>query len=470
MPIIIDMELERKEKEKKAGQIVGSVIDYCKGEYWEMTSAFLQLKPEPLYLEIRRVVEVRGSRFFHGFSTNGEKLYFDPEYILAQQERGNVGYRTLVEDLLHVVFHLLMGDPFEKGKTDDAEKLFDAYVDLRAEMLVHTMTGKKPAKGREAVADYLEGIKAFPESFSRLRRSRKQCREILELKDPLCRDNHVQWLEKALLDQLAQTWKQIAKQILGTDGMENGTAETGKDREADTYIKLEGLSRQIGQEKSTSASSKNGTGSGSLIQAMNPAKKTETDYREILRTFLENAESVKENPDTIDRIMYAYGMEFYENIALLEPGEDETYRKLDFLAIAIDTSGSCDGDVARRFLRETSNLIRDIGISGAEGRVAIYQCDDKIQDVKIYEDLQQLPDMTKNCELKGFGGTSFVPVFEDLESRKRQGQMISGLIYLTDGIGEYPVEKPDYPVLFLMEKIPNERLPEWVKTVEFRSV
>ena len=56
-----------------------------------------------------------------------------------------------------------------------------------------------------------------------------------------------------------------------------------------------------------------------------------------------------------------------------------------------------------------------------------------------------------SVNLSGFGGTSFVPVFDWIrENKVKKGIDVSALIYLTDGMGTYPDETPDYPTYFVM--------------------
>ena len=75
----------------------------------------------------------------------------------------------------------------------------------------------------------------------------------------------------------------------------------------------------------------------------------------------------------------------------------------------------------------------------------------------------------------GWGGTSFVPVFERIgEIQENEGRQIDCLIYLTDSYGSCVDEDPGYPVFFAL---PNDQvmedgsleympgLPEWIQFV-----
>ena len=55
-------------------------------------------------------------------------------------------------------------------------------------------------------------------------------------------------------------------------------------------------------------------------------------------------------------------------------------------------------------------------------------------------------------EVKGGGGTSFVPVFRGVEERKLNPAI---LVYFTDGWGTFPDRAPSYPVLWVVVEGPD---------------
>ena len=48
-------------------------------------------------------------------------------------------------------------------------------------------------------------------------------------------------------------------------------------------------------------------------------------------------------------------------------------------------------------------------------------------------------------QIRGLGGTDFRPVFEYVEQLRKDKEFINlkGLIYFTDGCGEFPAKKPE---------------------------
>ncbi|MCD7952616.1 MAG: hypothetical protein LUG14_06805 [Synergistaceae bacterium] len=53
--------------------------------------------------------------------------------------------------------------------------------------------------------------------------------------------------------------------------------------------------------------------------------------------------------------------------------------------------------------------------------------------------------------LKGFGGTDFRPLFEYVDGliKRHEFTAFKGLIYFTDGYGDFPATPPDYETAFV---------------------
>jgi predicted metal-dependent peptidase len=112
------------------------------------------------------------------------------------------------------------------------------------------------------------------------------------------------------------------------------------------------------------------------------------------------------------------------------------------LVAAIDTSGSIDGDDLASFLTELHGLKGQV-----RARLTVLACDQELAPgtpwrFEPHETLD-LPE-----DLGGGGLTRFTPVFEWVN---RQGYPPQALIYLTDGIGEFPAGPPAYPVLWIVK-------------------
>lgn len=143
-----------------------------------------------------------------------------------------------------------------------------------------------------------------------------------------------------------------------------------------------------------------------------------------------------------------YGMEEYYGEMVILPDFSEETSVIKELIFAIDTSGSIGDAEYSAFISEGVGLLNQFS-NNVTGKV-LY-CDADVQ--AIYE----LNDIAKS-KPKGGGGTSFVPVFNWIEKYERDnGIEVCGLVYLTDCYGDYPKQKPHYPVLWV-STTPEEHL------------
>lgn len=172
------------------------------------------------------------------------------------------------------------------------------------------------------------------------------------------------------------------------------------------------------------------------------------NYKSFLKDFLRRRERIKPSDEEFDYIYYCLGLRNYGNVPLIENLEYSDKRDYSDIAIAVDTSGSTDGEPIKILLKEVFSLIKSMETGGEKYRVRIIQCDLKIQREDIVESSEEFAQMLKGYELQGGGGTDFTPVFDYLTSLKRNGEKIEGLIYFTDGVGVYPREIPPFKTCF----------------------
>ena len=97
--------------------------------------------------------------------------------------------------------------------------------------------------------------------------------------------------------------------------------------------------------------------------------------------------------------------------------------------------------------------------------VIILQCDAKVQEETIIHNREELQSYIKDFTIKGYGGTDFRPVFERIEEFRNAGTLpnLRGLLYFTDGFGEYPKNMPSYKTAFVMLENQKEipEVPSW---------
>lgn len=100
----------------------------------------------------------------------------------------------------------------------------------------------------------------------------------------------------------------------------------------------------------------------------------------------------------------------------------------EHLVVALDVSGS----IKDRDLSHYLGIAIQICRAENPERLTIIQCDSRVQSVMDLDSHQEPPPVLK---IKGRGGTSFVPVFEYVDSRNMNPEAI---IYFTDMEGAFP--------------------------------
>jgi predicted metal-dependent peptidase len=109
------------------------------------------------------------------------------------------------------------------------------------------------------------------------------------------------------------------------------------------------------------------------------------------------------------------------------------------ICVAVDTSGSIDGELLRDFLSEVR------GILNAYPHL---KCDLYYADAATYGPYELDPDSLIPMP-EGGGGTAFEPFFEAVATN-RDPQLVKLCIYLTDGYGSFPSQPPEIPTLWVV--------------------
>lgn len=110
------------------------------------------------------------------------------------------------------------------------------------------------------------------------------------------------------------------------------------------------------------------------------------------------------------------------------------------VVVGVDTSGSIGPKTVDAFMAEVSGILEDVNPE----KIAIVWCDDLVRRVDECEDVDDLNQI--RCKgAPGRGGTDFRPVFERIGE---EGWTPDALVYLTDGMGTFPAEAPNFPVIW----------------------
>ncbi len=216
-----------------------------------------------------------------------------------------------------------------------------------------------------------------------------------------------------------------------------------------------------------------GSTSGILLQNLKEINREKYDYTEFLKKFAVFCEDMKVNEDEFDYIFYTVGLKMFKKMPLIEPLEYMEVKRIKEFVIAIDTSASTSGELVKKFVTKTYNILKQEESFHSKFNLHIIQCDFKIQEVAKITSEVEFDNYIKKMKLSGFGGTDFRPVFTYVDKMidKHEFTNLKGLIYLTDGYGEFPKKKPSYEtaVVYIDDFCNNPDVPTWAIKLVLKS-
>ena len=132
------------------------------------------------------------------------------------------------------------------------------------------------------------------------------------------------------------------------------------------------------------------------------------------------------------------------------------------VAIGIDTSGSCQGDL-KKFLSEISGLVSTFG----SYELHIIQCDAKVDKYDIYDDNNPLDLEHYKFEFKGGGGTDARPIFDFILDNAID---VDCAVVFTDGYTIADEKNPiGAPVLWMITKDGCTNFCNWGEKFIFKT-
>lgn len=207
----------------------------------------------------------------------------------------------------------------------------------------------------------------------------------------------------------------------------------------------------------------------SVVEELEASLHERVDYGDFLRQFAIPGEVLKVSPDEFDYIFYTYGLSLYGNLPLIEPLEYREEKRIREFVIVIDTSGSVYGEIVRRFIDTTFDILKSTEAFFERVHVRIIQCDAQVQSDDVITALDELREWGRTMKIRGMGGTDFRPAFAYVDELVEEGEFenLGGLIYFTDGWGQYPEWVPDYKCAFVFydENYRKESVPSWAAQI-----
>ena len=204
---------------------------------------------------------------------------------------------------------------------------------------------------------------------------------------------------------------------------------------------------------------------GGLVDELEQASHEPVDYSEFLRQFAIPGEVMRLSDDEFDYVYYTYGIDLYGNVPLIEPLEYREEKRVREFVIASDTSGSVQGEIVREFVNATFDILKSTESFHSKVHVRILQCDTEVRSEDVITSLDELRDWGRSMKLLGGGGTDFRPVFRHVDALIEAGEFSNmvGLVYFTDGWGEYPDYMPAYRTAFAFydDDFRPDTVPPW---------
>ncbi len=416
--------------------------------------------------------------------TDGYYLYYSPAFLMTTYKENE---RWIVRTYLHIVLHCLFRHV--AGREERDERLWNLSCDMAVEFIIDGLRNRHLRENvngerRSVYAELKNKLKtANAESIYRLlEKEYKDSPKISLWEMEFLRDDHMFWKmydNQPDMDNSSSDGNGNGDSDGKNDDGDGGGEGNGNAEFLDNIKKAEQelkKSKQDFDDKWKDISDKTQTDmdtfskeaaeeAGMLMEYVRIENRPRYDYKTFLRRFAVNREVTKLDLDSYDYIYYTYGLKVYGNMPLIEALEYKDAKKVEDFVIVIDTSASCSGDLVKGFLAETYGILRESESFFRKINLHLIQCDSKVQEDKIITCKEEFEKYMNNFEIKGGGGTDFVPAFNYVNSLCEEKKIpeLKGLIYFTDGMGKYPAKMPPYETafVFLAESYDDSGVPPW---------
>ena len=465
-----------KKEKAKAAKVISTICGSLKNKYPGISHVLYYIK----FIPVKEPVL---------FETDGMHIFYSPKLVMAKY-REKKPY-DMAYKIMHIVAHGLLGH-FQIAQDYNYDIAMHTLMDAEAARFLEKLPMSVPASRRSreyfAASDVVQRIyKSAPvRSLAGAKNyvdtsARKSI--LFESRKLFWYDDHRLWYARGktsawLLagmsgnadenentdnqNQVAAFWQAIQRMVSGDDA-----------QSADAEQILQGL---LGENLKSNLY---GNMPGNSTERYQAAKRARLDYGTYLKRFFRSKEREKEDEESIDKALYAWGFTTYgADVAFIEPElESQVKHQMDTVILAIDTSGSCCGDTMKQFLAETRELFRNLSTYQFH-RFIVLQCDAEIVKEDVYQSAGDFPGeeaFGKGIDIYGRGGTDFVPVFQYADDLAESGEKVNCLIYLSDGYGRFPEEKPQgYETFFVLDRYlydtqdeyeEDSKIPGWVTTL-----
>lgn len=373
-----------------------------------------------------------------GVGSDGFVIYYHPEYLCSLYRQGrSVVNRTY----LHIVLHCLFGHMDGRGKREP--DYWNLACDIAAESVIDDL--------------YLKCVHAPLTPFRRDWYGRLHGRLAVLNAEGVYRALREMNLTEQQYKRLVQEYFVDDHQYWQLPEDEPKTSIMRQTKWNDNRDKVQTEMETMGDRQDEE--------SKSLLEHVQVENRERYDYKRFLRKFSVLREEMQVDEDSFDYVFYTYGLSLYGNMPLIEPFESKEISRIEDFVIVIDTSMSCSGELVRRFLEETYDVLCEADSYFRKTNIHIIQCDEQVQDDRLITERREMEEYMENFTVIGQGGTDFRPAFEHVNGMVKRGEFhrLKGLLYFTDGEGIYPVKRPVYDTafVFVKDQYTDISVPAW---------
>ncbi len=400
-------------------------------------------------------------------AVDGRFIRYHPVYILRSRKQEK---ELVTRDYLHMILHCIFLHAFVKKEIN--RDFWNLACDIAVETVIQEMDLPCTAvRTDQAIAQEIQSLRTQVRYMTAEVLYRHLCEghfsedKIARLQELFVRDDHSIWYHPDF-DQGAENKEERrdtgGKKEEKTKEQQEQSAQSVSPKEVKKLWKDISQKMQLDLE---TFSREQGEQAGTLTQNLMAVNREHYDYSSFLRKFAAPGEMLKINDEEFDYIFYTYGLSVYKKMPLVEPLEYKEVKKIKEFVIALDTSGSTSETLVQKFVQKTYNILKQQENFFTKINLHIIQCDAEIQeDVKITSQ-QEFDDYLDRMQIRGLAGTDFRPVFSYVEYLMGKGEFtnLKGMIYFTDGFGEFPKKQPPYKVavIYLDEGYENPQVPVW---------
>lgn len=441
-----------------------------KERYQKLGEKILMVSRNELYLSMRFLDTALGSfdyemnqnTFFVG--TDGSSIFYNPRFLMERyQQHPVIVNRAYLHMILHAMFRHLWKQ--EEREEEYYHTACDIVVEYILDGLDNKATKRLIPDKRQEIYDKIQKFQTVFTAegvYRYLTTEPMTWKEFSAISAEFLVDDHSFWPKKK---ENNQNGKEGEGESNENQNEEQQQRENDDSKQANARQKQwEKITEQMKTDMET-FHKQAGREAGSLLKVLHVETREKQDFRAFLKRFAVTGEEMRVDMDSFDYGFYNYGMQMYGNMPFIEELEYKETKKIEEFVIAIDTSGSCSGDLVTSFIKEAFSILKDSENFFHKIHVHLIQCDKEIQEDTTITSQEQMDQYLEQFEVKGHGGTDFRPVFSYVKKLQEEGELqrLKGLLYFTDGYGQYPKKRTPYETVFVFpeQQYEEQSVPAW---------